>query len=145
MWVKQKIVRPLECMATVPPPTIQTIYPFQSQSTLNLTNSLLFLLNVHVLFNLPPNINHIIHSHLQLSSFCSLHTAFSDNFHSILPPSLPLLPSSCSFPSDSSWNYHTMSSLPFVHTHLFSSDWERYLWLSKYIDCACVFICAFHP
>ena len=39
---------------------------------------------------------------------------------------------------------HVMPSLPRVHIHLLSSDWERHLWSPKYIKfpCVCVY---FHP
>ena len=32
-------------------------------------------------------------------------------------------------------------SLPCVHIHLFSSDWERHLWLSKYLNKVSVCLC----
>ena len=42
--VKPKIVCPLQWMATIPPPTIPTIYPFRSQSKQFSRTSLWFLL-----------------------------------------------------------------------------------------------------
>ena len=53
MWMKLKIVCPLEWMAMFPPPTILTNYPFWWKFTPNLTNFLL-IPDVHVLHNLTP-------------------------------------------------------------------------------------------
>ena len=85
-------------MATCPPPTIPTIYPFLLQSIPNLTNSPSIAVGMYmysityrvILITSPAAI-----LHLPINLFCPLDTALvltSDNFHSISPP---LLPSSC--------------------------------------------------
>jgi hypothetical protein len=48
MWTRLKIVCPLEWMTTGPAPTFSTTYPFQSQSTPDLINSLLIPVGMYV-------------------------------------------------------------------------------------------------
>ena len=50
IWGKPKIVCPLELMASCPPPTVPTIYPFRLQPTSNLTNSLLIPVGMYMYF-----------------------------------------------------------------------------------------------
>ena len=72
-----------------------------------------------------------------------LHRILKTNFKCI--PSTPPTPS-CLAPTLVAHfrNYHMTSSLPCVHIYLLSSDWERYLWLSKHIREASMCLCAFH-
>ena len=126
-----KTVCPLEWMVTDPPPTIPTTYPFWLQSIPNLTKPLLILVGILItspaaFLNLPNN------------SFCPLDTALvstSDNFHLMFPPSpLPFL--SCNPPGG---NFHVVPS--FVHINWLSSDQERHLWSSKYLNYVSVCLC----
>ena len=48
MWERLKIACPLEWMATGPLPTVPMTYPFQSQSTPDLTNSLLIPVGIYM-------------------------------------------------------------------------------------------------
>ena len=48
MWTRLKIVCPLEWMTTGPAPTFSTTYPFQSQSTPDLINSLFISVGMYV-------------------------------------------------------------------------------------------------
>ena len=65
--LKNTLVIPLEWMATVPPPTIPTIYPFRLQSTPNLTNWLSILIGIYVYFITYRNTNNITHRNLELA------------------------------------------------------------------------------
>ena len=91
-------------MSTITPPTIPK---YLSLPVATHTKSHQFSFNscwnACVLHKLLPNTNHITCPVLNFSinSFCPPDTALlltTDNFHSIFPPSFPLLPSSCSFP-----------------------------------------------
>ena len=55
----------------------------------------------------------------------------SDSFHLIFPPSFLPPPSSRNPLVASFKNSLVAPSLPCVHIHLISSDWERHLWSSK--------------
>ena len=92
MWVRLKTVCPLKWMATGPPPTILTTYPFRSQSTPNLTNSLLIPVGIYMysttcplilitspaaILNLPINLSWPLDTGLVLTS---------DNLHFIFLP-----------------------------------------------------------
>ena len=90
-------------------------------------NSLMLISSSYAILNSPVN------------SFCPLDTALvltSDNFHSIFPPSPLFLSTSCLAPTLEALirNCHVALSLPCVHIHLFSFDWERHRWLSKGIS-----------
>ena len=133
---KAKDSFPLELMATIPLPTIPTVYPFWLQSTPNLTNSLLIAVEMYVYFIIYPPILITSSSailNLPINSFCPLDRTLvliSDNFciqfslHPLQPfflfLSLLALTRNC----------HILC----VHIHLFSADWERPLWVRKYIS-----------
>ena len=77
------------------PPTVPTTYPFQSQSTPDLTNSLLIPFEMYMYYITCPLILIVSPTailNLPINSFCSLDTALvltSDNFLSIFPLSPP--------------------------------------------------------
>jgi hypothetical protein len=91
-------VSPLELMVTGSPPTDPTTYPFQLQSTPNLSNFLLIPVGKYVYFITWPL--RLITSptfilNLPINSLCPLDTALVltlDNFHLIFPPSALLPP-----------------------------------------------------
>jgi hypothetical protein len=138
-------------MATGPPPTVLTTYPFRLQSIPNL-NSLLIPIGIYVYSITYPLIGitsptTILNS--PINSFYPLDTALvliSDNFHSIFLPYPPLLLSSCFFPGVS---YLKLSdgTLFTVCSHTFilfrlrktSAHVESYQLSFRLI------ICAFHP
>ena len=125
-----KTVCPLERMVIGgPPPAVLTTQPFQSQSTPDLTNSLLIPVEMYVYSITSPLIlmtSPAAILNLPINSFCPLDTALilsSDNFLLNIPPSLPL-----SQPLVASLkNSLVTPSLLCVHIHSLSSDLERRL------------------
>ena len=121
-------------MATVLP-TILIFYPFRLQSTPNLSNSLLtpdgmyiyFITCAPILILSPTAI-----LDLPINLLCPLDTALvlpSDSFHSISPPSLPLLLSSHSFPwwlllETVMW-LHLYSVFTYIYSLLIEKDHMR--------------------
>ena len=106
--------------------------------------------NVHVLRNLPPNTNHITCHHHELTYqfvLSSRHTVLvlnSDDFHSILSPSPPFLPSSCLAPLW--WNFSetfTWCCLYRVFTYIYSLLIEKNICDHQNIlaKLSCVYVC----
>ena len=141
MWARLKILCSLEWMATGPPPTVLTTYPFQSQSTLDVTNSLLIPVEMYAYsINCPliliPSPTAILN--LSINSFCPLDTALvltSDNFLQ----SLPFLQ-----PPGGTFQKLSSDAILVVCSHTFT------FWLRKksvtvkiFQICFCVFACVF--
>ena len=136
-------------MATGPPTTILTIYPFCSQSIPKLTNSLLIPVGMYVysityLLILITSPAAILNS--PINSFCPLDTALvltSNDFHSIFPPSLPLFP----FPVSHPFWWHSSESITrhglyHVFTYIYSLLIEKDICdcqnVSVKLSCLCV-------
>ena len=138
-------------MATISPPTIATIHSFPTQSTPNLTNSLLipirmymyFITYLPILTTSPAAI-----FNWPINSFCPVNTVLvltSDNFHSFFSPSPPFLPLFLFLP----W-WLLLETITWCHLSMYSHTFILF-WLKKtslivktYQLSFHMFICAFN-
>ena len=94
--------------------------------------------NAFVLRNLPPNTNYSTCHHLKLSYQFILSSRYNPGINlSWFPFNFPPFPPPFCLASTLVaffQNSHMAQSLPCVHIHLLSSDWERHLWSLKHFN-----------
>ena len=133
-------------MATSPLPTVLMTYPFQSQSTPDLTNSLLIPVEMYMYTITCPLILTISPAailNLHTNSFCPLDTALaltSDNLLLNFPPSFPL-----SIPW---WHLSKTLVMPsfscahiYIHSLLIEKDGRVRQSILILFPCVCVCVC----